>query len=113
MFLPRIQHVKKTFERLEHQTKKFGLEVNESKIKFMTASKTLRSVNRTETFGTFSFEVVNEFVYLESILTGNNDLRKEVGNRFKSANRAYYALLLVMKCQNGSEQLKSTYINLN
>ena len=82
-----------TFERLEHQTKKFGLKINECKSKFMTASTTLRLVNRTETFGPFSFEVVNEFEYLGYILTGNNDLRKEVGNRIKSANRACYALL--------------------
>ena len=46
-----------------------------------------------------TFEIVNDFVYLGSLFTIDNDLRNEIRNRVKSANRAYYALLPLLKSQ--------------
>ncbi|PSN58017.1 hypothetical protein C0J52_02027 [Blattella germanica] len=47
--------------------------------------------------GVHSFDKVNEFVYLGSLLTSNNELKDEINRRISIANRAYYALLPIIQ----------------
>lgn len=106
----RVQDVKEAFEQLEKQTSKFGLVVNEQKTKFMEASRKKDFIqDQKMAFGTFNFEIVNEFVYLGSLLTCNNDLVDEINRRIKSANRAYYALLPLLRSQ---AVLRASKINI-
>ena len=95
----RLDDVKDTFVALEEQTKKFGLIINENKTKLMTVSKKAFRENQNLVIQTYSFEVVKEFTYLGTLITNNNELRPEIEKRIFNANRAYYALLPVLKSQ--------------
>ena len=42
---------------------------------------------------------MEDYTYLGTIMTNINELRAQIKKRIKNANRAYYALLPVLKCQ--------------
>jgi hypothetical protein len=48
----------------------------------------------------YRFETVNNCTYLGTILTNKNELRSEIAKRITNANRAYYALLPLLKCHS-------------
>jgi hypothetical protein len=75
---------------LEREANKVRLKINESKIKYMIAagnSRTVRDVGQSVAFGDKTFEVVNEFVYLGSLVTPNNAMSLEIKRRIQTANR--------------------------
>jgi hypothetical protein len=51
-------------------------------------------------FGTYDFEIVTYCTYLGTVLTNKNELKPEIEKRITNANRAYYALLCVLKSQS-------------
>jgi hypothetical protein len=48
---------------------------------------TIRDVGHSMAFGDKSFEIMKEFVYLESLVTPNNDVSLEIQRRIQTANR--------------------------
>jgi hypothetical protein len=44
-----------------------------------------------------NFEIVKDCTYLGTIITNKNKLRPEIEKRITNANRAYYALLCLLK----------------
>jgi endonuclease/exonuclease/phosphatase family metal-dependent hydrolase len=87
--------VREAFLALEREANKVGLKINESKTKYMIAagnSRTVRDVGQSVAFGDKTFEVVNEFVYLGSLVTPNNDVSLEIKRRIQTANRCFSGL---------------------
>lgn len=94
----RIQDLEEMYIELEKQTKMLGLKINIQKSKYMNVTKKAphQQTNKIQ-IGVHSFDKVNEFVYLGSLLTSNNELKDEINRRISIANRAYYALLPIIK----------------
>ena len=72
-----------------------GLKINIQKSKYMNVTKKTphQQTNKIQ-IGVHSFDKVNEFVYLGSLLTSNNELKDEINRRISIA---YYALLPIIK----------------
>ena len=89
------EEVKRTYTDLKKQAKQIGLAMNTTKTKYMRGrgSKdvgppilTPLAVDGDE------LEEVDEFVYLGSLETADNDTSKEILTRIHTANRAYFGL---------------------
>jgi hypothetical protein len=89
----------KVFTSLVRQTDKMGLEINEEKTKFMIVSQKPYLENEYVKLGTLFRNSGKDYTYLGTTLTNENKLRPEVEKRLTNANRAYCALLPVLKVQ--------------
>jgi hypothetical protein len=49
---------------------------------------------------TYNFDIVKDYTYLGIILINKNDLTPEIEKKITNPNRAYYALLTVLKSQS-------------
>jgi len=55
-----------------------------------------------------TFERVNSFVYLGSLITADNNISVEINNRITLANRSYFGLMNLLKAKNMSRKHKVT-----
>lgn len=79
-----LKAVKKTFEAIEVEARKVGLEINAEKTKFMVVSRSQnagKNIGKTLNLGQYLFEVVKEFVYLGSIISSENNESIEIRKR--------------------------------
>ena len=82
---------------MERGAAKVGLQINESKTKWMEQSRERgRNIVQPNIF-TNNFEEVQEFKYLGTIITNDNKEVIEVQNRITSANKTYFSLKEIMK----------------
>lgn len=101
-FVDDVDVVGRTFEvvadrytRLKREADRIGLKINTSKTKYMLAGATERDRNRLGSSVVIDgdeFEVVEEFVYLGSLVTADNNTSREIRRRIISGSRAYYGL---------------------
>lgn len=84
--------VTEAFLALEAAGRRFGLEINQEKTKYMVSGQTPLVKGVKVSFGPYEFEQVAEFTYLGSQVTADNHVGVEVKRRILSANRCYYAL---------------------
>lgn len=101
-FADDVDVVGRTFEvvadrytRLKREADRIGLKINTSKTKYMLAGATERDRNRLGSSVVIDgdeFEVVEEFVYLGSLVTADNNTSREIRRRIISGSRAYYGL---------------------
>jgi exonuclease III/ribosomal protein S28E/S33 len=106
-----LRSISDTYSRLEKEANKMGLRVNEDKTKFLmvAASERTRSmVGSHLVINEKRFEVVNEFVYLGSLVTSDFSTTVEVRRRILSGLRAYFSLknLLASKKLSRSTKLR-------
>ncbi|GAB0098773.1 hypothetical protein DMENIID0001_145710 [Sergentomyia squamirostris] len=108
---PRV--VQEAFIQIEQAARNLGLQINESKTKYMVASSATTPATSTESIsqarfsmGNYNFEVVDSFVYLGSTITANNNISTEVRARLLKANRAYFGLSRAFRSRNLSIQTK-------
>lgn len=90
-----LETVADCYTRLKREAAVIGLAINTSKTKYMLAYGSDRNRNQLGSSVTIDgdvFEVVNEFIYLGSMLTSDNDNSREIRRRVVSGNRAYYGL---------------------
>ncbi|RLU25142.1 hypothetical protein DMN91_003234 [Ooceraea biroi] len=93
------------FSKLEEEAAKQGLKVNEEKTKvMMVIRKPIQS--RKHIVAGHTFEVVDNFKYLEAMITRTADEKTEVGCRMAAANRAYFALSKLIRSQLVSRTTK-------
>lgn len=72
---------------MDEAAKGIGLQVNEEKTKvFVTTRKTRRAMQKIP-FENYFFEEVQDFKYLGSVISMDNDETKDVQERIKAANR--------------------------
>jgi hypothetical protein len=65
----------------------------------MRVSRKPYNENENVKMRTYNFEIVKAYTYLGTVLTNKNELRPEIEKRITNSNRAYYALLPVLKSQ--------------
>jgi hypothetical protein len=86
-----LEVIRDVFLALEAETVQIGMKINEQKTKYMIAAgnRTILNNEQTVAFGDKNFEVVNEFLNLEALLTYKNVMGLEIQQRFQTANRCF------------------------
>ena len=95
--------VEEAFEPFKRETANIGLTINATKTKYMVAGRSRGSnsdVGSEVVFGGEKFEVVDEFVYLGTLVTCDNDVTREVKRRIAAASRAFYGLRSQLKSRS-------------
>jgi hypothetical protein len=103
--------VQNAYLALEREAAKVGLKINEQKTKYMIAARNdrmIRDVGQSVAIGDKHFEVVKEFVYLESLMTTTNDVSLEIQRRIQTANRCFFGLRKHLQSSHLSHQTKFT-----
>jgi hypothetical protein len=82
------------FLKLEKTAQETGLMANESKTKYMEITCKLNNMHHVQYLivDNYKFEKVNEFKYLRTLTTANNNLTQEINHRLVLANKCYYGL---------------------
>lgn len=99
-----VTAMKGAFLALVRAAKKMGLTVNEEKTKYMSTDAK-RDINNI-TIGEYTFERVQAFKYLGSIVTPDNSVLPEAQQRILTANRCYYGLSKYMKSRDVTRATK-------
>lgn len=70
--------VREAFANLQETAREVGLIINEDKIKFMVQIRRRNRLGQNVNIGDHNFEVVNNFSYLDSVLSADNDENREI-----------------------------------
>ena len=85
-----IQTVQRNTAALVPTCKEIGLEVNAEKTKYMVMSQEQNAgQNHNIKIGNKSLEVVEQFKYLGTTLTGQYSIHEEINSRLKSGNACF------------------------
>ena len=87
--------VEEAFRPFKREAARLGLTINTAKTKYMVAGRERGSsggVGAEVEIDGERFEVVDEFVYLGTLVTCDNDMSREVKRRVAAASRAFYGL---------------------
>jgi len=86
-----VHTIKEKAEVLVVTSKEIGLEVNADKTKYMIMSRdqNARKSHSRKIYNS-SFERVEEFKYLGTILMNQNSIQEEIKSRLKSGNASYH-----------------------
>jgi sorting nexin-29 len=87
-----INSLRQAFTSLDRAAKLIGLNINEDKTKYLFSSTTSCTVPPPLNIDGYTFEPVESFVYLGSMITNKNDLGHEVRRRITAANKSYFGL---------------------
>ena len=86
-----LKALKEIFHKLQNEATLVGLNINEDKTKYMQIKrKGLKDITHLK-IDNFTFENVEKFNYLGSILNAGNKMNKEIGKRVAKGNKTYYA----------------------
>ena len=85
---------KEMFVKIEKETRKVGLTINEDKTKYMHVSRGPRGdrIRQNITMDTYNFECVSQFQYLGAVITSDNDVSSEIKMRIQKGNRCFFAM---------------------
>lgn len=83
--------VREAFQAIVIPAKRLGLEVNQSKTKYLVTEEA-PGRNVTVKFGKFTFEHVSNFKYLGSKVTHYNRTEVEIKRKIMSTNQCYFSL---------------------
>ncbi|CAG9831485.1 unnamed protein product [Diabrotica balteata] len=80
---------------LEEKSKTYGLKLNRSKTKIKIVDRAQKNLHYIKEIG--GFEVVNSFIYLESLITNDGGCDREIRRRLTIAITAMMKLVTVSK----------------
>ena len=106
-----FEDVARRYTELKREADKVGLKVNVAKTKYLLAGGTesLRTrIGPSVTIDGDEFEVVEEFVYLGSLVTSDNNCSREIRRRIITGSRAYYGLHKTLRSGHLSRRTKCT-----
>lgn len=86
-----LRAIKEASVPIERKARRVGLIINEEKTKFLVISRTQTAQKRIGPvlyLEGYRFEVVNQFTYLGSIITSDNE-SMEIKQRLNKANKAF------------------------
>ena len=87
--------VEEAFGPLRREAARLGLYINSAKTKYMVAGRVRGSpseVGAAVVLDGETFEVVDEFIYLGTLVTCDNEVSREIKRPVAAANRAFYGL---------------------
>jgi hypothetical protein len=101
-----VNFLKETLEELKQRAKKVELEINQDKTKYMikTRNKDKWQCVQDFTSGDVSYERVDTFKYLGSVISEENDIGMEIRSRVMAGNKCYYALGSIMRSKSVSRK---------
>jgi len=101
--------VRKLFVERENIARKFGLQINQEKTKYMIVERK-NSLKKNKIghlkIKNYNFERVENFKYLGVILNEDNNNQIDLQERIKNANKTYFMLQQFFKNKNISKKLK-------
>ena len=100
-----------TYIRLKAEASRLGLAINASKTKYMRGRGSREdNVNLPSRIqiGGDEIEVVDEFVYLGSLVTADNDTSREIQRCIMAGNRAYFGLRRTLRSNRIRRRTKLT-----
>ncbi|VEN37593.1 unnamed protein product [Callosobruchus maculatus] len=105
------KELQEVVRRLDREAKKLGLYINEGKTTFMEWSDDGCQVGERikielEEGGTVTFEKVERFVYLGTVITNQPNTTEEILSRQMAGNRCAYALNSVLRSKEISRRAK-------
>jgi hypothetical protein len=83
-----------------------GLEINQAKTKYMICGTKEKYVENVFKVKHMTFERVNSFMYLGTLITTDNNTSVEINNRIALANRSYFGLVNILKAKNINRKYK-------
>jgi hypothetical protein len=101
--------IRKLFVEMENSARKFGLQINQEKTKYMILegkNSLKKNKIRHLKIKNYKFERVENFKYLGVILNADNNNQIDLQERIRNANKTYFLLQKVFKDKNISKKLK-------
>jgi hypothetical protein len=84
-------YIKRTLEEMAAITHQIGLQMNDTKTKYMINRQDGNTVQENELMGK-RYEKVESFKYLGAVMTSLNDIENEIKSKIAGDNIRYYAL---------------------
>jgi hypothetical protein len=91
---------------LDRAARRMGLEINQAKTKYMICGTKKKYPENVFKVKHMTFEQVNSFVYLGTLITTNSNTSAEISNRITLANRSYFGLVNILKDKNINRKYK-------
>jgi len=88
---------------LDRPARRMGLEINHAKTKYMICGMKKKYFEKVKHM---TFERVNSFVYLGTLITADNNTSAKINNRITLANRSYFGLVNILKAKNINRKYK-------
>ena len=85
---------------LDRAASMMGLEINQDKTKYMICGSKKKNVENVFKVKHMTFERVNSFKFLGTLITTRNDNSAEINNRITLANRSYFGMMNMLKAKN-------------
>jgi hypothetical protein len=95
---------------LDRAARRMGLEINQAKTNYMICGTKKKYFENVFKVKHMTFERVNIFVYLGTLITTNNNTSAEINNRITVANRSYFGLVNILKAKNNKHKAQSDHI---
>jgi hypothetical protein len=93
---------------LDRAARMVGLEINQAKNKYMICGTKKKYVENVFKVKHMTFERVNSFVNLGTLITAHNNISVEINNRITLANRSYFEMVNMLKAKNINRKHKVT-----
>jgi hypothetical protein len=98
-------YVKETLEEMAAITQQIGLQMNDTKTKYMINRHSKNEEKTIELIGK-KCEKVESVKYLGAVMTSSNDIDIEIKSKLTARNKCYYALGPILKRRSISQLIK-------
>jgi hypothetical protein len=98
-------YIKKTLEEKAAITHQIGLQMNDTKTKYMINRHDDNKVKESELMGK-KYEEVESFKHLGSVMASLNDIETETKSKLVVDNKCYHALRPILKRRSISQSIK-------
>jgi hypothetical protein len=98
-------YIKGILEEMAATTHQIGLQINDTKTKYMINRQDGNKVKESEWMGK-KYEKVESFKYLGAVMTSLNDVETEIKSKIAVGNKCYYALGPILKRRSISQPIK-------
>ena len=98
-------YIKRTLAEMGEITQQIGLQMNDTKTKYMINRKDGNKIKETELMGK-RYEKGESFKYLEAVMTSLNEIETEIKSKIAIGNKCYYALRPTIKRRSISQSIK-------